>query len=201
MHTTHHQHNAYQQRIFASAIDYFKQPIPADIQQRTDLIVAAAELQPADRVLDVGTGTGTLIPHIQRQGVTAIVGCDLCPDMLEEARQAYPEVQFWSGDVVDLPTDLGSFEVAFFNAMFGNVWDQKETLKMTASRLTAGGRVVISHPRGAAFVQKLHRRDPDMVPHALPNRTETERLIEGCGLTLLRFQDEPDLYISVLAMQ
>ncbi len=201
MHSTHHQHNAYQQHIFSSAIDFFRQPISADIQQRTDLIVAAAELQPADRVLDAGTGTGALIPHIERYGVDTITACDLCPNMLEEAKQAYPDVHFWCGDVVDLPASLGCFEVVFFNAVFGNVWDQKETLRFTATRMTATGRLVISHPMGAAFVRELHRSDPNMVPHALPDRTETARLIEGTCLKMTRLQDESDLYICVLAVQ
>lgn len=201
MHTNHHQHNAYQEQVFTSAIDFFKQPIPADIQQRTDQIVAAAELKQADRVLDVGTGTGTLIPHFQRYGVKSITACDLCPIMLQEAEQAFPDAMFWCGDVVDLPASMGPFTVIFFNAMFGNVWDQKETLRFAASRLEATGRLVISHPMGAAFVQELHRSDPKMVPHTLPNRAETTALITGTSLHLKQFQDEPDLYISVLAMQ
>lgn len=201
MQPTQRQHNAYQERVFTSAVDFFRQPIPADIQQRTDQIVAVAQLQPSDRVLDVGTGTGALIPHIQRYGIKSITACDLCPIMLAEAQQAYPEVHFWCGDVVNLPASLGSFEVVFFNAMFGNVWDQKETLQLTAGRLTAAGRLIISHPMGATFVQELHRSDPNMVPHALPNRTETLPLIEGSSLSLVLFQDEPDLYISVLAVQ
>ena len=201
MHTSHHRHNAYQQQIFTSAIDFFRQPIPADIQQRTDLIVAAAELQATDRVLDVGTGTGTLISHIQRYGVKSISAVDLCPVMLEEAEQAYPQVSFWCGDVVDLPASLGSFDVVFLNAMFANVWNQKETLQFIVSRLTGTGRLVISHPMGADFVQDLHRSDPNMVPHTLPNRAEAIELTAGTPLHLSRYQDESDLYICVLALQ
>ncbi len=200
MHTTHHEHNVYQDRVFTSAIDYFRKPIPADIQQRTERIVAAAELKPAYRVLDVGTGTGALIPHIQHYGVQSITACDLCPVMIDEATQSYPDVHFWSGDVVDLPATLGSFDVAFFNAMFGNVWDQQKTLQITAGRLTAAGRLIISHPMGAAFVRQLQQRDPNLVPHTLPSRAETVKMIEGTSLSLIRFQDEPDLYISVLAV-
>jgi len=39
-----------------------------------------------------------------------------------------------------------------------------------------------------------------LVPHTLPSRAETVKMIEGTSLSLIRFQDEPDLYISVLAV-
>jgi len=121
--------------------------------------------------------------------------------MLTEAKRTYPEVCFWCGDVVDLPVGLGCFDVIFFNAMFGNVWDQGETLQFSASRLNAAGRLLISHPMGAAFVQELHRGDPDMVPHTLPDRTEIAIIIEGSSLKLNHFRDEPDLYLAILEKQ
>lgn len=191
-------HNAYQRRKFEESVSLFRQRVPDDVQARTASIVVAAGLSSADRVLDVGTGTGVLIPHIQRHGVQRIVACDLSASMLAEVERRHPQVRVWCGDVLDLPAALGTFNVVFFNAMFGNVWDQRLTLESTAERVDAGGRILISHPMGRRFVEGLRREDPALVPHPLPGAERLDALIRDLPLARRSFRDEPDLYLCVL---
>ncbi len=195
---TRQAHNLYQQRVFEENVDFFRQPIPEDVQRRTAEIVAAAKLKPGDRVLDVGTGIGVLIPHIQRFGVRDITGCDLSEPMLAEARKRHPEVKFWCGDVIDFPPALGPFDAIFFNAVFGNMWDQRETLKVSAGLLKHHGRIIISHPMGAAFAEKLAAEDPKMVPHPLPSKDRVAELIRDLPVDVQVLRDENDLYLCVL---
>ena len=103
------QHNLYQQRKFDTSVECFRQAIPADVENRTEKIVAAANLAASDRVLDVGTGIGVLIPHIVRFGVRYIVGCDLSAAMLFEVQTRYPNVHLWCGDVVVPPGNAKPF--------------------------------------------------------------------------------------------
>lgn len=191
-------HNAYQRRRFDESVGFFRQAVPDDVAQRTARIVAAAGLSPGDRVLDVGTGTGVLIAHIRHHGVHHIVACDLSPSMLAEVERRYPQVRVWCGDVVELPAELGPFDVVFFNAMFGNVWDQRLTLERTAARVRPGGRIVISHPLGAPFVEELRREDPALVPHPLPGAERVDALVRGLPLAQRSLRDEPDLYLCLL---
>ncbi len=192
------QHNVYQREVFDNSVESFRQPIPADVQRRTEQIVAAAKLRENDRVLDVGTGIGVLIPHIQRFGVQEIIGCDLSEPMLAEARKRFPGVKFWRGDVIDISPALGPFDVIFFNAVFGNMWNQGDTLKISAAHLTRNGRIVISHPMGAAFAQELAAKDPKMIPHTLPGEKRMAELIRDLQLKVQAFRDEKHLYLCVL---
>ncbi len=67
-----------------------------------------------ERVLDSGTGTGALAFAIAPL-VREVVGVDLVPEMLEEARKRageFPNVSFVEGDVTTLPPGLGSFDLA-----------------------------------------------------------------------------------------
>lgn len=192
------QHNSYQQEIFDERVESFRQTISKDIQERTRQIVAAANLGPDDRVLDAGTGIGVLIPHIQLYGVSHIVGCDISPAMLAEARQRFPEVRFWCGDVIDLPREMGLFDLVLFNAMFGNVCDQRKMLERITARLTLAGRIIISHPMGASFQAKLRCENPRLVPHLLPDKKILEELIRDLPLRVHQFQDEVELYLCVL---
>ena len=192
------QHNLYQRRVFDDSVESFRKPIPVEVQRRTEQIVAAAKLEATDRVLDVGTGIGVLIPHIQRFGVLEIIGCDLSESMLAEARIRYSEVKFWRGDVVDIPPAFGPFDAIFFNAVFGNMWNQRDTLRISAGHLTRRGRIIISHPMGAAFAQELAAKDPKMIPHALPGEERIAELIRDLPLRVRALRDEKHLYLCVL---
>jgi riboflavin kinase len=192
------QHNRYQQRVFDESVECFRQAIPADVEKRTEQIVAAAKLRAGDRVLDVGTGIGVLIPHIRRFGVRHIVGCDLSATMLSEAQKRYPDVRVWCGDVVDIPREMGSFDAVFFNAVFGNMWNQRHALQSTSARLRPGGRIIISHPMGASFAEGLRANDPKMIPHSLPSETSIAELIRGLPLRVQYFSDQELLYLCIV---
>ena len=191
-------HNKYQKTIFAEELENFGMPIPEEVKARLELIVAMAALSRGERVLDVGTGTGVLIPLIQKYGIDEVVGCDLSPTMLEMAQKQHGGVMFWLGDIIDLPASLGRFDVVFLNAMFGNVWDQRATLEKVAGRLCTGGRICISHPLGSGFVVELNHDDSRRTPHLLPNEVHLRELIRGIPLVVAHFTDEKDFYLLVL---
>ena len=200
MNSKHEEHNLYQQQYFNENIDIFREDIPFEVKQRTEAIVAAAHLTPRDRVLDVGTGLGVLIPYIQHYHVDEIVGCDLNQTMLADAQRLHSNVRFWCGDFIDIPEDLGSFDVIFFNAMFGNVWDQRATLLKAAMLLNRGGRIIISHPMGASFAEELHRQDSKMVLHPLPDEAQLNEMIRCLTIKVQLFRNDDSLYVVVLRL-
>ena len=201
-------HIRLQGRYFDKRAEVFLKPIPESIQERTRMIVEAAGLDESSFVLDVGCGVGVLICHFLECGVPApnIVGCDLSEEMLKRAKARYPGVFYWQGDIVDLPSPLPEsfpeqiklFDVVFFNACFGNMFDQKETISAAIRLLTKGGRIVLSHPMGASFVEKLHDNEPEIVPHLLPPEPLLESWAGQLGFTLELFEDKPLLYLAIL---
>ena len=55
------------------------------MQRLQQVVDCVPGLGPGSRVMDVGSGTGCLIPHLQRCGVCDILAVDLVPDMLAKA--------------------------------------------------------------------------------------------------------------------
>lgn len=207
------QHDVLQSQYFDKLAEYFyAQSIPQAVRRRARQIVRAGKIGSRSCVLDVGTGVGFLIEYLLEVGVKPenIVACDLSKEMLARARKRYPGIYFWCGDILDFPDGLfakrpegfpqqiTSFDAIFFNGCFGNIWNQHEAIDVSVKMLFQGGRIVISHPLGKEFVSSLHKNEPEIVPHLLPNNNELINWANEFGLRLQTFLDEPNLYLTVL---
>ena len=86
-------------------------------------LVAFARVQPDQRVLDVGCGTGVVALAAARTGAR-VTGLDLTPELLAHAREnaavASAEVDWQEGDAEALPFDDASFDVVL--SQFGHMF-------------------------------------------------------------------------------
>ena len=193
-------HNLLQQQAFDEVAEGFGQPIPEDVLQRLQSVVEMAGIAPGESVLDVGTGAGVLIPFILQRRPSRVAACDLSGEMLQLASGRYGDkVTFLQSDVVDVPAELGPFNAVFCNAMFGNVFDQRQTVEAIENLLAVSGRLVISHPMGRDFVRRLKAGSPQYNLKELPDEPALVRLVNGTGLSVTRYVDEPDLYVAICA--
>lgn len=189
-------------------VQEFLRPLPDEIEERlADVIAALPGLGPSSRVLDVGSGTGCLIPHLQARGVQDILAVDVSAAMVQQLQVLYPApsscgndpgVRTWQGDFLQVPAYMGPVTAICMNAVFGNFVDLHEALLKAALILQPGGHLVISHVMGREWHAQLHRERPAMVPNALPDKAQLQQLIADLPLELVQYTDEPDLYIAVL---
>lgn len=189
-----------QQRLaFDQSYQIFSAPLPADVIVRMGRIVAAPAIQTGETVLDVGSGTGALIPQIQGYHPDRIISCDLSGKMLEQLAERYPDVERHQCDIYDLNLPADYVNVVFMNAMYGNIANKEGALHNIVRMLRPGGRVVISHPEGRAFVEQLVKEDPYPVT-LLPTEREAHAFLGSFGLTVRQYTDEEKLLI-VLAVK
>jgi phosphatidylethanolamine/phosphatidyl-N-methylethanolamine N-methyltransferase len=108
-------------------------------------VMELVNLQPGEKVLLVGVGTGADLPLLP-QGVQA-VGVDLSPDMLTKARQKLPlpgrEVLLFQGDAQKLLVNEGSFDAVIFNLILSVIPDGAACLRENVRALKPEGRTVI----------------------------------------------------------
>lgn len=102
-------------------------------------------LQPGERVLLVGVGTGADLPLLP-EGVQA-AGIDFSPDMLTRARQKLPlpgrEVTLVQGDAQQLLVDETSYDAIIFNLILSVIPDGTACLRENLRALKPGGRAVV----------------------------------------------------------
>lgn len=188
--------NTLQQRYFNENVDLFKPPLPKGVPQRLRRTVKEGRISTGERVLDVGTGTGILIPYILEFRPLEIHACDLAENMLKRVKEKFPGVTTHRCDVRDLRLPEGSLDVVFINACFSNIMDKAGTLNNLHRLLGPKGRIVVSHPMGRDFIIELKKHAPFHLD-LLPDEAEARGLFEPHGFKIVSFRDEPLFYLFV----
>ncbi len=186
--------NRQQQELFDGIVHVFEPPLPEGVPERLEQIVSAAGIETGQTVLDVGTGTGILVPIIRQYCPKRIYACDLSQKMLDQLQKNYPGVITLLADVRDLTLPDASLDVVFINACYPNIADKAGAFANISRMMTSGGRLVISHPLGKRFIDSLKKTSPFPLDD-FPERCEAKRLLAPCGLALQTIVDKPALYI------
>jgi demethylmenaquinone methyltransferase / 2-methoxy-6-polyprenyl-1,4-benzoquinol methylase len=111
-------------------------------------MVAAVEASPADRVLDVATGTGMVAAELARRYGCRVVGLDQSEEMLAVARAKLARdpalasrVELVAGEAERLPFADAEFDALTFTYLLRYVDDPAATLRELARVVRPGGRV------------------------------------------------------------
>lgn len=178
-------------------------------------VAQACKLTEKTRVLDVGCGSGVMVPFYERFGasLSRVTGLDLSEGMLTHARRTHPSAEFIQGDVHTFEDpDFRLFDRVVFNNCYHHLHDQQLALRhVTEELISGGGLVIISEPRGKQGVLKDKKAHPRADLRDLPSKSQLTRTVEkqGSGTTgvhsftssLLLVEsivDEEDFYCAVL---
>lgn len=173
-----------------------------DIAPKLARVISEAGVREGDRVLDVGTGTGILIPFILEAVGTAgkVTAIDPSPKMLAAAAQKRfpPNVEFIEAGMEECGLPDQSFDRVICNAVFPHFSDEGRALAEAFRLLVPGGVLMISHPIGREAVNDLHRNAGDVVAEdRVPAPEVMAELLRQAGFTEVRITDEPDYFSAV----
>lgn len=108
--------------------------------EAVDPLLDAATVGPDTRLLDIGTGTGTVAAAAHQRGASAI-GIDFSDTMLSEARRSSPDVDFRAASADALPFDDESFDAVVANVVLHHLARPDTALEQAHRVLAPGGRI------------------------------------------------------------
>jgi arsenite methyltransferase len=127
------------------------------------------ELEPGERVLDVGSGAGTdsLVAAQMVAPEGSVTGVDMTPEMLAKARAAAAEmeagnVEFVESEAESVPFPDESFDVVISNGVIDLVPDKDAVFGEIFRVLAPGGRIQIADVTIQNPVSEAGRRDIDL---------------------------------------
>jgi demethylmenaquinone methyltransferase/2-methoxy-6-polyprenyl-1,4-benzoquinol methylase len=108
-------------------------------------LVDAVEPAPAQRVLDVATGTGMVAAELRKRADCSVVGLDQSPEMLGAAKARFAgensSVELVQGQAEQLPFADASFDAVTFTYLLRYVDDPAATVSELARVVRPGGRM------------------------------------------------------------
>jgi SAM-dependent methyltransferase len=157
---------------------------------------AIAQLQPGERVLDLGSGGGFDAFLAARQVGPAgkVIGVDMTPEMIALARRNAAKVglnyvEFRLGDIEQLPVDDGSIDVIMSNCVI-NLAPNKPAVFREAFRVLApGGRLAISDMVAVGDLPAAIAEDPTAYTGCIAGAApvaELEGMIAEAGFERVR---------------
>lgn len=191
-----------QAEFFDSYADRWDSMEREDIHVRLDRVVREAGIIPGMQILDVGTGTGVLVPCLLKamDGTGEIEAIDISSGMLRVARsKGFPSnVEFLLAGIEDFGCPDASYDAVMCNAVFPHFACKRSALLRILRLLKPGGKIVISHPTGREAVNKIHSEAGSVVSEdRVPNAEKMRAMLEDIGFTGVVIADEPEFYLAV----
>ncbi len=160
-------------------------------------------LEPGQNILDVGTGTGVLIPYLIREvgpagSVTAI---DYSENMIQICKTKHSHLKNVSVELKNIEEDAfptESFDAVICFGLFPHLEHQQKALQNINHLLKPGGALIIAHALSSEELQAHHNNASSAVVHdVLPEEAEMKQLLEQTGFEGIGIKDEPGFYLCI----
>jgi phosphatidylethanolamine/phosphatidyl-N-methylethanolamine N-methyltransferase len=172
--------------------------------------IGVLDLKGSERVLIPGVGTGVDLPLLP-EGVR-VLGIDLSPDMLAQARRKLPlsgrEIELREGDVQVRQAESAAFDAAILHLILSVAPDGAACFRETLRALRPGGRMIIFdkfRPEEGKLTAgrrlfnvfstimgtDVTRRLSDLIPASPVSRGQARGQAAGAGVRILH--EEPSL--------
>ncbi|SRR5579885_2040669 len=157
------------------------------------------DLPRGGRVLDVGSGTGILIPLLRDAlGPRGqIVAVDIAAEMLRLARARHGDLglRFVCADAATLAEPRQSYDAIICNAVIPHFEDLSAALQHLATLLRPGGVLAICHAIPRERVNAIHRAGPPAIQQdQLPPGEAVASMLRAAGLQVDTVEDTEHHY-------
>ncbi len=154
-----------------------------------------------EHVLDVGTGTGILIPFLikivgPKGHITAV---DYAQNMIDICKTKYanlPNISISVANVEKIPFPDASFDAITCFGLFPHLDNKEITLHQFNRVLKTKGKLIIAHALSSEEVKNLHKNaNPAVAKDELPNKKQMQNLLHQADFIEIQIIDKKGSYL------
>jgi ubiquinone/menaquinone biosynthesis C-methylase UbiE len=172
-----------------------------EVASQIEGLVQRFDLKEGRTVLDVGCGTGVLLPHLLKKVKEkgSLFALDFSWNMILKAKRSKAKTgtYFINGSVEALPIKDQTIDYVTCLDTFAHITDQKKAIGEMSRALKKGGQLFIAHTLGKKELAEYHRQAGAEVEHdTLPEDGKIREMMKNAGLKEIQIIDQPDLYLA-----
>ena len=168
--------------------------------QVLERLMELANIPVGSTVLDVGSGTGVLLPYLHAAvGVGGeITAVDFSEKMLAKAQEKFANlgnIKFCVGDILEMELPTENYDVVICLNFFPHLHTRKEEfIRKMKSSLKIGGSLIIMHDISRETVNNIHRESDVVAEHRLPEAKVVGEMFSTCGYGKVSAYEDDTLY-------
>lgn len=172
-------------------------------EEKINTLLSKLNITDNSKVLDIGTGTGVLIPFLKSLNPNGYIkGVDISSEMLNVAREKFRNIEKVSFELVDVEKDVinETYDSIVLYSMFPHLKDKTNTIKkLVEKNLGKSGQLIIAHSNSREFLNNMHKEKNECVSEdRLISVTDQRYLFEKAGLKVVDDFEDNEIYYLVI---
>ena len=172
-------------------------------ENKINTLLSKLNIKDNTNILDVGTGTGVLIPFIKKLNPNGhITGVDISKAMLNIASEKFKDINNLTFKVIDVENEIVNreYDKIILYSMFPHLQNRTVTIKsLVDNNLKDNGQLMIAHSNSREFLNNMHKeKDETVREDRLICVKKQKNLFEEAGLNVVEAFENDDIYYLVI---
>ncbi len=172
--------------------------VPIPPQGRIDEMLENLEMA-GETIVDIGTGTGVMLPYLLNLNPEGLWAVDLSPVMLQKVKEKYGAnriLRTIQAEAENLPFPDCCVKLLLCNGVYPHFSNKSRALGEFYRVLKNDGILIINHFIGRAAINKIHSQAEAQILRTdlLEPAVEVGKLVKEAGFRIIEEKDTEDLF-------